>query len=349
MFGKYDKKLWIQLMLILFLYTVVGWVISLLFDFYFSSSSREIVRWIQIRMSIIFILYLIIGYVLIFFYYWKKMWKYLEEIMDGMETIYKKDDTVVKLSTPLNEIEERMNHIKMSILSANQAINIAENKKNELVTYLAHDIRTPLTSIIGYLSVMKDMPDMPSEKRQQFVEEIFNKAMHLEKLVNEFFEIAQYNLQQIKINKKEINLEYLFIQLADEFYPILSQKGNTIKFQMEDDMICRVDPEKISRAFGNLLKNAISYSYPCTEILIRAEKNDKKNIIIFSNKGDDISSEKLSKMFEKFCRLDDARASDSEGAGLGLAITKEIILLHGGDIKAESNNGIISFIVHLPV
>ena len=164
----------------------------ILFD-YKSIVGENISKWFMLRLDIIYILYLLIGYVCIFLHYWKKPWRYLEEIIEGTGIIYRQDDTTVKLSEPLKAIEEQMNQIKMSVLLANQAIQIAESKKNELVAYLAHDIRTPLTSILGYLSIIKDMPDMPLEKRQVYIQTVLEKTIRLEQLVNEFFEITQYN------------------------------------------------------------------------------------------------------------------------------------------------------------
>lgn len=348
-YGDYDKKLLIKLLLTLFLYSILGWVLLILFDYYKSIIGENISKWLTLRFDIIYILYLLIGYVCIFLHYWRKPWRYLEEIIEGTGIIYRQDDTTVKLSEPLKNIEDQMNQIKMSVLLANQAIQMAEIKKNELVAYLAHDIRTPLTSILGYLSIIKDMPEMPIEKRQVYIQTVLEKTIRLEQLVNEFFEITQYNTHQIQIKKEEVNLQYMLVQLADEFYPMSESKENIIKIMVDENIKCRIDPDKMSRVFGNLLKNAITYSYPKTEIFIYVETFKEKLKIVFRNKGETIPPENLTKIFEKFSRLDNSRAADTGGAGLGLSIAKEIVSLHGGTINVESKYETIDFIISIPI
>lgn len=125
-------------------------------------------EWFTLRIELIQFLYIIIGFINIFMYYWNKPWKYLNEIINAVEILFK-NDSVIKLSEPLKEIESQMNQIKMSYLMADQSMKVAESKKSELVAYIAHDIRTPLTSIIGYLSLIKDMPELTVNKRQEYI------------------------------------------------------------------------------------------------------------------------------------------------------------------------------------
>jgi len=346
---KCSKKLVCHLFTSLFLYFVVGWILRIIFDYYASKVHTSMIQWLALRVELIQFLYIFIGFISIFMYYWYKPWKYLNEIIQAAEILFKKDDCVIKLSQPLKELETQMNQIKMSVLMADQSMKIAESKKSELVAYIAHDIRTPLTSIIGYLSLIRDMPDLTVDKRKEYVEILLDKAMHLEQMVNEFFEITQYNTQKIEINKQEVDLYYLFIQLTDEFYPMLVENGNTLKLEINENLYCNLDPEKISRAFSNLLKNAISYSYSRTEILISAEIKNNTLVIIFKNEGETLSEVELSRIFEKFNRLDKTRTSVSNGAGLGLSIAKEIIQLHCGDIVAQSEDDTITFIITIPI
>lgn len=345
---KCNRKLFLHLILTLLFYTVSGWILRIVFDYYYSKTHTSIIIWINLRVDLFQFLYLIIGYIGIFMYFWCKPWRYLYEIINAAEVIYKKNDTVVKLSEPLKEIETQLNQIKMSILMADQAIKVAESKKSEMVAYIAHDIRTPLTSIIGYLSLIKDMPELSVKKRQEYLEILLDKAMHLEQMVNEFFDITQYNTQKIQINKQEIDLYYLFIQLTDEFYPMIKKKGNTLKLDIAKNLSCNIDSEKMSRAFGNLLKNAINYSFPKTEIFISAKKCNDKLIIVFRNQGETLSESELSQIFEKFNRLDKSRTSGLGGAGLGLSIAKEIVQLHCGEIIAQSENETITFMITIP-
>ena len=263
--------------------------------------------------------------------------------------MYEQNNQTIELSEPLREVESQMNQIKMSILLNQQAAQNAENKKNELVMYLAHDIRTPLTTVIGYLSLLSEAPDMPTEQKAKYVGIALEKAERLETLINELFEITRYHTNTVQIKKSSVDLYALLSQVIEEFYPVLSARGNIAKISAEDDLTVVGDSEKLARVFANLLKNAVAYSYPNTEINIAAKRKGKYACIIFQNHGQTIPAEKLTKIFEKFSRLDEARLSDTGGAGLGLSIAKEIINLHDGNITAQSNDETITFTITLPL
>lgn len=247
------------------------------------------------------------------------------------------------------EISAQMAEIKAAMARHDQIAKEEAARKNDLITYLAHDLKTPLTSVIGYLSLLDEVPDMPPEQRAKYVHITLDKACRLEKLVNEFFEITRYNLQQINLEKEQIDLCYMLVQMKDEFYPILSERGNTAVLCADENLTVYGDPDKLARVFNNILKNAAAYSAPNTEILIRAEQRGNDVVVTIQNQGPTIPADKLSAIFEKFYRMDEARTSDTGGAGLGLAIAKEIVTLHGGTITAESHENTTAFTVTLPV
>ena len=176
-----------------------------------------------------------------------------------------------------------------------------------------------------------------------------NKAERLEKLINELFEITKYNAHKVIIKKENVDLHCLIAQVIDEIYPTLSANSNTAVFTAEDNLSVNADPEKLARVFSNLLRNAASYSYPQTEITISAKRLEHDIQITFENHGKTIPQEQLNSIFEKFNRLDDARLSNTGGAGLGLSIAEEIIHLHGGKITASSQNETIDFVITLPL
>lgn len=235
------------------------------------------------------------------------------------------------------------------MLRSEQALRNEAAQKNDLVTYLAHDLKTPLTSVIGYLSLLDEASDMPPAQKAKYTHIALDKAYRLERLVNEFFEITRYNLQQIKLEKEQIDLYYMLVQMVDEFYPILSAKGNTAILHADEDLTLCGDPMKLARVFNNILKNAAAYSFPNSEIVISARQQNDQMVISFENQGPTIPAESLSMIFERFYRMDAARNSDAGGAGLGLAIAKEIVTLHGGTITAESYENSTVFTVSLPV
>ena len=189
---------------------------------------------------------------------------------------------------------------------------------------------------------------MPKDKADAYLDITLDKSLQLEKLINEFFEITKYNLQEITLDKRDTDIYYMLLQLTDEFYPVLKQHGNSIELNADESLSGRVDAEQLARVFANILRNAVSYSYPDTVITINAAKDGGDIVISVNSKGRTVPKEKLRSVFEKFFRADDARATNTGGAGLGLAIAKEIVTLHGGEITAESANEITTFTVRIP-
>ncbi len=247
------------------------------------------------------------------------------------------------------EISAQMSEIKSTMQRHEQMLKEEASRKNDLIAYLAHDLKTPLTSVIGYLALLDEAQDMPIEQKTKYVNIALSKALRLEKLINEFFDITRYNLQQIDLEKESINLCHMLVQMTDEFYPLLNAHGNQTEVCVAEDVTVYGDSMKLARVFNNILKNAIYYSYPDTIIKIWAESADTDVWIYFCNKGKTIPAGKLNSIFEKFFRMDEARSTNTGGAGLGLAIAKEIITLHGGKITAESENESTTFRISLPI
>ncbi|TCL56855.1 two-component system sensor histidine kinase VanS [Kineothrix alysoides] len=274
--------------------------------------------------------------------------QYFNIINQGIDALLNEDESEIQLLPEMSAIEKKLNTVKQTLEKRKLEVQLAEQRKNDLVMYLAHDIKTPLTSVIGYLSLLEEAPDMPMEQKTKYLHITLDKAYRLEKMINEFFEITRYNLQQIKIEKGNVDLYYMLVQLTDELTPILSLNGNNAILKADENLTAYADPGILARVFNNILKNAVAYSYPNTEIIISAEEQNDKVVISFQNQGQTIPREELSAIFEKFYRMDEARTSNTGGAGLGLAIAKEIVSLHGGNIEAQSENNTIIFTVILP-
>lgn len=273
--------------------------------------------------------------------------KYFDMVNQGITAILD-TDAEMHLPSEMAATERKLYSVKAELKQRTLEAQLAEQRKNELVMYLAHDIRTPLTSVIGYLNLLSEAPDMPTEQRAKYVDITLDKAYRLEKMINEFFEITRYNMQQISITKETIDLYYMLVQLSDELSPLLSANGNQVILNADENLTAYGDPEKLARVFNNVLRNAAAYSFPHSEILISAEESEHSVIISFINKGTTVPKEKLTAIFEKFYRMDEARNSNTGGAGLGLAIAKEIISLHGGTITADSNDNTVTFTITLP-
>nr|WP_305135697.1 HAMP domain-containing sensor histidine kinase [uncultured Schaedlerella sp.] len=274
--------------------------------------------------------------------------RYFNEVNQGIDALLAEDTKQVRLSAEMLPFELKLNAVKNTLKMQKQETALAEQRKDELVMYLAHDIRTPLTSVIGYLNLLDEEPDMPAAKRAKSIHITLDKAYRLESMINEFFEITRYNSGQIRLSKEPVDLYYLLVQLSDELSPVFALRGNSVVLDADEDLTVCADPDKLVRVFGNILRNAAAYSYADTEITISAAETKEQVVISFRNKGNHISKENLSSLFDKFYRLDKARISDTGGTGLGLAIAKEIILLHGGSIDACSEHDTITITVRLP-
>lgn len=296
--------------------------------------------------------WLFFGYiiVLLFIFYlaFSRFTRYFNEVANGIDQLAEEEDQTITLSSEMEYIEKKLNLIRQKLKKRQQDAQEAEQRKNDLVLYLAHDIKTPLTSVIGYLSLLDEAPDMPAEQKAKYIKITLDKSFRLEQLINEFFEITRFNLQTIPLEKADINLSYLLMQLADEFYPLLAQGNKTITIDAPEKLTLNGDADKLVRVFNNILKNALFYSDENTNIAITAKPTEDNILITFQNYGKTIPAQKLNSIFDKFFRTDDARSTNTGGAGLGLAIAKSIVTAHGGTITAQSVNNQTTFTIMLP-
>lgn len=231
---------------------------------------------------------------------------------------------------------------------AEQAVRDEARRKDDLVTYLAHDLKTPLASIVGYLSLLEEAPDLPVEQRARFTRIALDKAHRLDSLIEEFFDITRFDFNDIVLTRGRINLGLMLGQVVDEFYPLLAEQHKDVEVSVPGDIEVVVDGDKMARVFNNVLKNALAYSYEHSTIRIAAERRDGTVRVTFENQGDPIPEAKRKVIFEKFYRLDAARATNRGGAGLGLAIAKEIVTAHGGTIACDSDPDRTVFTITLP-
>ena len=352
---KIKLKLWMELMSNIIIAVVISVIVYFLISLFFESILSDIVArlnydlysWIVYNRSVV--VYIYIGTVLAVIIY-KFISKYINsmsELYNSLDKILKEDNDIIKLPNEINYFSERLNEIKNDYIESKNKAKDAEQKKNDLIMYMAHDLKTPLTSVIGYLTLLSDEKNISKESQEKYIKIALDKSLRVEELTNQFFDITRYDLHSMIINKKEINLSYLLEQLVDECYPMLEKNSLKCNLDVPNKVLYTGDGDKLARAFDNLLKNAINYSYKDTTIEIKLEKFEDKIKISFRNKGDKIPEYKLNKIFEKFYRGDDARTSSTGGSGLGLAITKEIIELHNGTISVKNDDEYIEFSIIL--
>lgn len=303
-----------------------------------------------INIFIAFVIILILCTVLsAYFYARHRSKKDIRFILSSMSSIMKPNNDDLTLPRKYSEIETQLIKIKAISQKHQQLVETEMQRKNDLITYLAHDLKTPLASVIGYLSLLDESQDMPIVQKAKYVGIALNKAYRLEDLINEFFEITRFNLQSIVLNKGKINLTFMLQQMADEFYPMLEPQRKQVTVHVPDVLTLLGDADKLARVFNNILRNAIVYSYNNSVIDIFAVQQEENIVITFTNQGDQIPLQKLDTIFEKFYRLDSSRSTNKGGAGLGLAIAKEIVTAHGGMITAESSKEHTVFSVMLPI
>lgn len=278
-----------------------------------------------------------------------KIFSYVFAVSESADKLFDKNVEYINLPPEMVEVEKKLNHFKTEAIKNERLARENEQKKDELIVYLAHDIKTPLTSMIGYLSLLSEIKDMPQEQRNRYIDIALDKSYRLEYLINELFDVARFNSEKIVLEKEEINLNLMLEQIADDFYLTLKEMNKKINFTSDEKTILYADPDKLSRVFNNLIKNAVNYSKENTDIDISILNKENQATVKITNKGKQIPKEKLDKIFEKFYRLDSSRTSKTGGSGLGLAIAKEIVELHGGRIYAESDMKETTFSVILPI
>lgn len=344
----------------LMLNIIIAYIISILLFFLFIDGiferslanklynyNTKIYYWFVQNKSIVIAIYLILVMSAVVYRFISKHVNNINQVYNALDCVLNEDMKKIDLPTEVMKFSEKINKIKYDYILSEKNAKEAEQKKNDLIVYMAHDIKTPLTSIIGYLTLLIDEKDIPKNVQEKYMDIVLKKALRVEDLTNQFFDITRYNLQSMPITKQNINLVFLLEQLLEESYPMLQEKALKYNLKKTNPIEFMGDGDKLARAFGNLLKNAINYSYENTTIELNIKQENEKIEILFRNKGDKIPEYKLEKIFDKFYRVDESRTSSTGGAGLGLAITKEIIELHNGRIYARNDNEYIEFYIEL--
>lgn len=297
-------------------------------------------------------LWFTVSFILLFFvsvyFVVRHMSRGIARMAEGVDRLFDEGGEPIRMPEEFDFLEKKLNEAKNELARRQQVASQAEMRKNDLVVYLAHDIKTPLTSVIGYLNLLDEAPDMPAEQRARYIGVTLEKAYRLEQLIDEFFDITRFNLQAITLECEMVDLSHMLAQMADEFYPMLAPQNKTAELDCAAGLAVYADPDKLARVFNNILKNAVAYSDPGTAIHIRAWKEQNEVYVAVENHGKTIPKHKLESIFEKFYRLDTSRSSNTGGAGLGLAIAKEIVEAHGGRISVRSEAGTTVFEVALP-
>jgi two-component system sensor histidine kinase VanS len=327
---------------------VLGYLVCSQFTWYYSPLYRILSI---IANNIVFVIFFlcVLGFIVIFLWYWVKTLGYLQNVIDATRKIYETKDELITLPDELKDVENQMNQIKLNAMNSERVAKEAEQRKNDLVVYLAHDLKTPLTSVIGYLNLLQDEKQISEELREKYLGISLEKAERLEDLINEFFDITRFNLSNLTLDISKVNITRMLEQIAYEFKPMFDEKNLICELKTDPELYVSCDVNKMQRVFDNLIRNAINYSFENSKVELSLFQKDRNVHIIFLNYGNTIPREKLNRVFEQFYRLDSARTSKTGGAGLGLAIAKQIVELHHGSITASSENEVIIFEICIPI
>ena len=288
--------------------------------------------------------------------YIRKLRRSIQQVTSGnygVQCEVEYDDELGSLAANINVLsktllakEKESEKLKEKERAALDIERNAERQKNELITNVAHDLRTPLTTIVGYLELIKDDTALSKEDVHKYSGIAYEKSIRLQEMMDDLFEFTKLDNTDIKLNKSMINLSGLIMQMTDEFYPSFKDCIITPIMNLpEEDIYVQGDGQLLARVFDNLISNALKYGYHNTDLKIEVSGDEKYATVKVINHGDTIAPEDLPLLFNKFYRTDSSRNSKTGGTGLGLAITKNIVDLHHGDISVTSDDQITTFIV----
>ncbi|MBJ7995833.1 HAMP domain-containing sensor histidine kinase [Bacillus mycoides] len=289
--------------------------------------------------------------IMFFFFLTRPYLKYFDEISNGIHHLANGDfSNQVRVSSndEFGYIAREINVASEKLKEAVERGDFAESSKDQLIVNLAHDLRTPLTSVLGYLDLILKDENLTKEQIKHFSTIAFTKSERLEILIDELFEITRMNYGMLQIEKRPIDISELLIQLDEELYPLLEKKGLEARLNMDSHLPINGDGKLLARVFENLLTNAIRYGYDGKFVDVNGYIESEEIVVQIINYGDSIPEEDLPYLFDMFYTGDKARSEQQGGTGLGLFIAKNIVEQHDGTISAESNVIRTIFEVRLP-
>lgn len=293
----------------------------------------------------------VIVFVSVFIIVTNRKIKYLQEIVSGIKIISSGDLSYrieEKGKDEINILAENINNMASEIETRIEAERMAEKTKSELITNVSHDLRTPLTSVMGYIGLVKEGKYENESIMKEYLNIAFNKSNQLKDLIEDLFEYTKLSNRGVALEKSKVNISEFLSQIIEEYIPMFEENQLEVEKEFLDEKsIVEIDASKIVRVFENLFSNAIKYSYKPGKVIVTSYNSNGFVIIKIKNKGENIPKEKIDMLFDRFYRLDEARNSSTKGSGLGLAISKNILELHGGSICAECYENDISFIVKM--
>lgn len=254
----------------------------------------------------------------------------------------------ISKSDEISELAKNVNGMAKSLKVSIENEKKSQEMKNEMISNISHDLRTPVTSLIGYADLIGNKLHSNVEECDQYVSVLKRKSYELKSQVDDLLEYCQINYREIELHKDVINMKALIEQIMIDFVPQLDDANMSFYINSEEELHVEVDVALIVRLLENVVSNSIMYGKAGKEILIRISKRELNVEIEIKNFGQCIPKENLPYVFEKFYRGEKSRSSHTGGKGMGLTIAKSIAELHKGDITVRSNDKETVFIVILP-
>lgn len=314
------------------------------------------VQAIEKQHTAVVLLYLILGILLFsvtFMILQEPYIRYISRISEAVQNISEGDlNTVIDVigDDEFSSMAADLNHMAADIKKLMEKERESERTKNELITNVAHDLRTPLTSIIGYLELLAGNQQVPADMQHKYIEIAYGKSRRLQKLIEDLFGFTKLNCGKIAMHVGQIDIVKLLGQLVEEAYPNFVEKG--LSYDLQSNVpakIINADGNLLARLFDNLIGNAIKYGADGKRVLVKIHAEGETVTVSVTNYGYVIPADELPLIFNKFYRVEQSRSSSTGGTGLGLAIAKEIVDMHGGTISVASDlNGTV-FTVKLQV
>ncbi|WP_046213713.1 HAMP domain-containing sensor histidine kinase [Paenibacillus wulumuqiensis] len=302
--------------------------------------------------DIYFFLLLFIPLAILFFFWFTKPYAaYFRDISAGISHLANGDfQHRVQISSrdELGMIAEDVNLASEKLQQAIERGDFAENSKDQLVVNLAHDLRTPLTSVLGYLDLLMKDDQLTEEQVRHFTTIAFTKSRRLEKLIDNLFEITRMNYGMLTVQKTQLNLSELLKQMNEEMYPVFEKNHLITRVKLDADLVVSGDGELLARVFENLLMNASRHGKDGVYVDIHGSREEDQIVIQVINYGGHIPPEDLPYIFDMYYTADRARTPQEGGTGLGLFIARNIVEQHDGTISVQSNVVRTLFEVRLP-
>lgn len=314
----------------------------------------EITVWMSkhllLVLGMVFVLYLI--FVNLFYLLMTKPgMKDLEKIMNHLKDVSKGElDKLLILSRKdeLGELAEGLNKMQGQLQELRKEEKLLEKTKNELITNVSHDLRTPLTSVLGYLNLIQNSEVVKGKEIQKYAQIACDKGMELSNLVEDLFEYTKVSSSDIRLEKKKIDLKAVLEQSVLSFIPAFEEASMSYRINFcEYKVFVNADGNLLARLFENLLLNAIKYGKEGRFVDINLHVIDQEAIAEIVNYGEPIDERDLPYIFERFYKGDKARTRQGGSSGLGLAIVKQIALIHKGRVWVTSNVDCTTFSVAL--